>query len=224
MRHRIKGRKLSRKAPHRKATMRSLAMALINSIHEGKNRGKIITTVAKAKELRGFIEPLITRAKSDTHHNRKQVFSKLQDKTSTSILFDEIGPKAKDRPGGYTRVLKLGFRQGDGAEMAMIELVDYNDVKPEGSGGKRKRTRRAGKSNTPTSAAPDQKQEEQVADTADTEVKDETTETAGVDTQAVEEESAGDAESRDVSDEIVDEAVESEQPESEEDENTESKK
>jgi len=203
--------------------MRALATALINSIHEGNNRGKIITTVAKAKELRGFIEPLITRAKSDTHHNRRQVFSKLQDNKSTSLLFDEIGPKAKDRPGGYTRVLKLGFRQGDGAEMAMIELVDYNDVKPEGSGGKRKRTRRAGKSNVPTSAESKQKQEEQAGDTVDSEV--EAADAAEVKAEAAEEEKGaddgGDAESEDVADEITDEASESDQPE---DENTESKK
>lgn len=230
MRHRIKGRKLSRTAPHRKATLRALAMALIKSIHEVKNRGKIITTVAKAKELRGFIEPLITRAKSDTHHNRSQVFSKLQDKKTTSLLFDEIGPKAKDRPGGYTRVLKLGFRQGDGAEMAIIELVDYNDVKPEGSAGKRKRTRRAGKSNIPTSAEPKQKQEEQTADTADPEVKDETADAAEVKAEVAEkekekvEDDGGDAESEDVADEITDETSESEQPESEEDENTNGKK
>jgi len=233
MRHRIKGRKLSRKAPHRKATMRALAMALINSIHEGKNRGKIITTVAKAKELRGFIEPLITRAKSDTHHNRRQVFSKLQDKKTTSLLFDEIGPKAKDRPGGYTRVLKLGFRQGDSAEMAMIELVDYNDVKPEGSGDKRKRTRRAGKSNSPTSTAPAQKQDEQISDSADTsadteDVKDEAAQTAEASSETAEETSpaddGGDTESEDVSEKIVDETAETEQAESEEDEDTDSKR
>jgi len=229
MRHRIKGRKLSRKAPHRKATLRALATALIKSINEGNNRGKIITTVAKAKELRGFVEPLITRAKSDTHHNRRQVFSKLQDKNSTSLLFDEIGPKAKDRPGGYTRVLKLGFRQGDGAEMAMIELVDYNDVKPEGSSSNRKRTRRAGKSNSPTSAAPAQKQDEQISDSADAkDIKDEAAQTAEANTETAEQTSPaddeGDVGSEEVSEEIVDETAETDQAESEEDKDTDSKK
>lgn len=149
MRHGIKGRKLSRTSAHRKSTMQSLAMALIRE-------HRIVTTVAKAKELRGFVEPLITRAKEDTHHNRRQVFSSLQNKDAVNTLFAEIGPKCKDRPGGYTRVIKAGFRKGDGAELAVIELVDYNDIKPEGaSSTKKKRTRRAGKSNTPTTSAPE---------------------------------------------------------------------
>jgi len=141
MRHRVKGRKLSRTSSHRKATMRALATALIKE-------HRIVTTIAKAKELRHFVEPLITRAKVDNHHNRTQVFSSLQDKYVVTALFDEVGPKSKDRPGGYTRIVKIGFRQGDGAEMAVIELVDYNDVQPEGKGTKKKRTRRAGKSST----------------------------------------------------------------------------
>lgn len=149
MRHGIKGRKLSRTAAHRKTTMQSLAMALIRE-------HRIVTTVAKAKELRGYIEPLITRAKEDTHHNRRQVFSSLQNNDAVTTLFTEVGPKSKDRPGGYTRVIKAGHRKGDGAEMAVIELVDYNDIKPEGSSSAstgKKKTRRAGKSNTPTTAA-----------------------------------------------------------------------
>jgi large subunit ribosomal protein L17 len=148
MRHGVKGRKLSRTAAHRKTTMQSLAMALIRE-------HRIKTTLAKAKELRGFVEPLITRAKEDTHHNRRQVFSSLQNKDAVTALFTEVGPKSKDRPGGYTRVIKAGFRKGDGAEMAIVELVDYNDIKPEGSASEstgKKRTRRAGKTNTPTSA------------------------------------------------------------------------
>jgi large subunit ribosomal protein L17 len=145
MRHRVKGRKLSRTSAHRKATMRALSMALIKE-------HRITTTVAKAKELRGFVEPLITRAKVDSHHNRKQVFSSLQNKDAVTQLFTEIGPKVGDRPGGYTRVIKAGYRQGDAAEMAIIELVDFNDIVPEGGKAtKKKRTRRAGKSNTPTS-------------------------------------------------------------------------
>lgn len=154
MRHRIKGRKLSRTAAHRKATMRALSMALIRE-------HRISTTVAKAKELRGFIEPLITRAKEDSHHNRKQVFSSLQNKDAVTQLFTEIGPKVGDRPGGYTRVIKTGYRQGDAAEMAIIELVDFNDIAPEGGKTtKKKRTRRAGKSNTPTSTTSEESKSE----------------------------------------------------------------
>lgn len=149
MRHKVKGRKLSRTSAHRKATMRALTVALVTS--KDKTRvnytNKIVTTVAKAKELRRFIEPLITRSKEDTLLNRRMVFAALQHKDAVKRLFDEIGPQAKDRPGGYTRVIKIGFRQGDGADMALIELVDFNDVKPEGGKTtKKKRTRRAGKS------------------------------------------------------------------------------
>ncbi len=140
MRHRVKGRKLSRTSAHRKATMRSLTMALVRE-------HRIVTTVAKAKELRRFVEPLITRSKEDNLLNRRMVFSSLQNKETVKKLFEEIGPQSKDRPGGYTRVIKIGFRQGDGADMAVIELVDYNDIKPEGGKTtKKKRTRRAGKS------------------------------------------------------------------------------
>lgn len=149
MRHLKKGRKLGRTPSHRKATLAALSVALIKE-------HRIVTTVPKAKELRTFVEPLITRAKEDTSHNRRQVFSKLKDKQAISHLFDEVAPKAMDRPGGYTRVVKLGYRSGDNAQMAVIELVDYNDIKPEDS-KKQKRTRRAGKSKKTTSASEDQK-------------------------------------------------------------------
>ncbi len=145
MRHKVKGRKLSRTAAHRKATMRALTMALVRE-------HRITTTVAKAKELRRFVEPLITRAKEDSHHNRKEVFSSVQNKETVKLLFGEVGPKVGERPGGYTRVIKTGFRQGDGAEMAVIELVDFNDIAPEGKTTKKKRTRRAGKSSAPTTS------------------------------------------------------------------------
>jgi large subunit ribosomal protein L17 len=182
MRHRVKGRKLSRTAAHRKATMRALSMALIRE-------HRISTTVAKAKELRGFIEPLITRAKEDSHHNRKQVFSSLQNKDAVTKLFTEIGPKVGDRPGGYTRVIKTGYRQGDAAEMAIIELVDFNDVAPEGGKTtKKKRTRRAGKSNTPTSAVAEEAKSE-VAEEEKQEVvaEAEVEETSEKETEATEE-------------------------------------
>ncbi|HKK45201.1 MAG TPA: 50S ribosomal protein L17 [Balneolaceae bacterium] len=144
MRHLVKGRKLGRTPSHRKATLAALSVALIKE-------HRIVTTVPKAKELRTFVEPLITKAKEDTTHNRRQVFSKLNDKEAVKHLFDEVAPKAMDRPGGYTRVIKLGYRSGDGAHTAVIELVDYNDIKPEDS-QKKKRTRRSGKSNKTTSS------------------------------------------------------------------------
>lgn len=149
MRHKVKGRKLSRTSAHRKATMSALAVALVTSRDKTRVNytNKIVTTVAKAKELRRFIEPLITKSKEDTLSNRRMVFAALQHKHAVKRLFDEVGPQAKDRPGGYTRVIKIGFRQGDGADMALIELVDFNDVKQEGAKtSNKKRTRRAGKS------------------------------------------------------------------------------
>lgn len=154
MRHQIRGRKLKRDAAHRKALLRSLSISLI----ENK---KLVTTVAKAKELRRFVEPLITRSKEDSMHNRRTVFSALRHNKATSVLFDEIGPKAKERPGGYTRVIKLGIRKGDGAETALIELVDYNDVKPEGAKSKKKRTRRSGSKKKASADSP-KKQEAKV--------------------------------------------------------------
>ncbi len=139
MRHRVKGKNLSRTAAHRRATFRALTKALVKE-------HRIVTTVTKAKELRRFVEPLITRAKEDNHNNRKQVFAALQDKETVKQLFAEVGPAAGDRPGGYTRVIKIGHRQGDGAEMAVIELVDFNDIQPDGKETKKKKTRRAGRS------------------------------------------------------------------------------
>lgn len=128
MRHRKKGRKLSRKSPHRKKTLMALSTALI----ENK---RIVTTVSKAKELRPYVEPVITRAKEDTQHNRRQAFRYLQDKEAVTELFEDVSEKVNGRPGGYTRIIRLGRRKGDGAEMAMVELVDYNDVPPQDGGG-----------------------------------------------------------------------------------------
>lgn len=148
MRHLKKGRRLGRTASHRKATMRALSSALI--INQ-----RIVTTLAKAKELRSYIEPVITKAKAGTDHARRQVFARLQDNEATSELFDIIVPAVGDRPGGYTRVLKMGKRKGDGAEMALVELVDFNDVKPEGGSSGRKKTRRAGRKKKTTPANPE---------------------------------------------------------------------
>jgi large subunit ribosomal protein L17 len=135
MRHRKKGKKLGRTSSHRRQTLQALSTALI----ENK---QITTTVAKAKALRPFVEPLITRSKEDTEHNRRQVFRYLQNKNAVRELFDEVGDKVDGRPGGYTRIIKLGTRSGDGAELALVELVDYNDVKPAGSSSGGSKTRR----------------------------------------------------------------------------------
>jgi large subunit ribosomal protein L17 len=120
MRHNKKFNHLGRKSAHRKALLSNLACSLF--LHK-----RITTTVAKAKALKMYAEPLITKAKDDSTNNRRVVFSYLKSKTAVSELFREISPKIADRPGGYTRILKLGNRQGDDAEMCIIELVDYNE-------------------------------------------------------------------------------------------------
>ncbi len=180
MRHQKKRHKLGRTTAHRKRTLQALSSALIE--HK-----RITTTEAKAKALRPFVEPLITRAKDDTSHNRRQVFRKLQDKHAVSELFTEVAVEVGSRPGGYTRVIKLGRRPGDGAEMAMIELVDYNDVQPETGGGRRKRTRRGGgkgrrrkKNNAPQT-------QEQAPEATTTETSSQQPKTEGIETETVEE-------------------------------------
>jgi large subunit ribosomal protein L17 len=150
MRHQKKGFKLGRTSSHRKATLQALSNALIR--HK-----RITTTITKAKALRMFVEPIINRAKEDSTLNRRQAFRYLQDKESIKTLFGDIAGKIGDRPGGYTRIVKLGQRAGDSTEMAIIELVDFNDVRPDGSSsGSAKKTRRAGrrKKSTDTAAAP----------------------------------------------------------------------
>ena len=117
MRHRNIGRQLSRNSSHRKATLQSLTNSLLR--HE-----IIRTTVPKAKELRRVAEPLITLSANDSVHKRRMAFSKLRDRDMVSKLFDELGPRYKERPGGYTRILKCGYRPGDNAPMAIVELVD----------------------------------------------------------------------------------------------------
>jgi large subunit ribosomal protein L17 len=134
MRHQKKGHKMGRSAPHRKRTLQAMSRALID-------KKRIQTTVPKAKALRPFVEPLITRAKEDTTHNRRQAFRHLQDKAAVRELFDEVAVEVGDRPGGYTRIIKLGRRTGDGAERAMVELVDYGGGQPK-TGSDRRRTRR----------------------------------------------------------------------------------
>lgn len=152
MRHGKKVNHLGRKAAHRKALLRNLAIALIE--HK-----RINTTLAKAKALRKFVEPLVTKSKTDSMHSRRVVFSYLQNKEAIKELFSVVGPKVGERPGGYVRVIKTGFRKGDGAEMAMIELVDFNEVytvdsgESKGGGRRRRRRRRGGKGGGTAAAA-----------------------------------------------------------------------
>ena len=141
MRHGKRFNHLGRKAPHRKAMLSNMASSLILN-------KRISTTVAKAKALRQYVEPLLTKAKNDTTHSRRTVFSYLNNKESVKTLFDEVANKIADRPGGYTRILKTGNRLGDNADMCIIELVDYNelllgDAKP--AKAKTRRSRRGGK-------------------------------------------------------------------------------
>jgi len=140
MRHGVKLNRLSRKSAHREALLSNLAIELIK--HK-----RITTTLAKAKALRVYVEPLLTRAKTDSTHNRRTVFSYLQEKESIKELFGVISEKIANRPGGYTRIIKLGKRVGDNAETALIELVDFNEIyggKVEKDATPAKKTRRAG--------------------------------------------------------------------------------
>jgi large subunit ribosomal protein L17 len=140
MRHGDKIKNLSRTASHRKALLTNLAIELIQ--HK-----RIVTTLTKAKALRTWIEPLITKSKDNSTHSRRVVFSYLQNKEAVTELFSTVAEKIASRPGGYTRILKLGIRVGDNAEKAMIELVDFNEIYGKGKGeaaAPAKKTRRAG--------------------------------------------------------------------------------
>ena len=146
MRHNKALNHLGRKSGHRKALMSNLASSLI--LHK-----RITTTVAKAKALRSYVEPLITKSKEDTTHSRRVVFSYLKDKKAVSELFRTVAPKIADRPGGYTRVLHIGFRAGDAAEMALIELVDFNEAALATTKPAAKKTTRRSSKKTETAPA-----------------------------------------------------------------------
>ena len=135
MRHGKKFNHLGRTASHRKAMLSNMAASLIQHT-------RINTTLAKAKELKKYVEPLVTRSKSDSTHNRRMVFSYLQSKEAVTELFREVSVKVGDRPGGYTRIIKTGHRLGDNAEMAMIELVDFNEIYSNAKKEVKKSTRR----------------------------------------------------------------------------------
>jgi large subunit ribosomal protein L17 len=150
MRHGDKINNLGRTASHRKAMLSNMACSLIK--HK-----KVTTTVAKAKALRVYVEPLITKAKSDSTHNRRTVFSYLRDKEAIKELFGVIAEKVAERPGGYTRILKLGNRMGDNADMAFIELVDFNEFLPAKTASTKKKSTRRGRSKVKSDASDDTK-------------------------------------------------------------------
>jgi large subunit ribosomal protein L17 len=162
MRHGDKVKNLGRKKAHRDALLSNLACQLIE--HK-----RIITTVTKAKALRVYVEPLITKGKSNTTHQRRVVFSYLQDKEAVTELFGNVAEKVAGRPGGYTRIIKLGARPGDNAEKAMIELVDFNEVYGKGKGEAKtaaKKTRRSGAAKKKADAVADKTEETPAADKA----------------------------------------------------------
>ena len=169
MRHGKKVNHLGRKTAHRKAMLANMACSLIE--HK-----RINTTVAKAKALKQFVEPLVTKSKEDTTHNRRIVFSKLRNKYAVTELFRDVAPKVGDRPGGYTRIIELGNRLGDNADMAMIELVDYNEhmLSTKETKKKSRRSRRGGGATKTTEAAAEKTVEAKVEEV--TEAKEEAAE------------------------------------------------
>jgi large subunit ribosomal protein L17 len=146
MRHGKKINHLGRKTAHRKAMLANMACSLIE--HK-----RINTTIAKAKALKQFVEPMITKSKEDTPHNRRIVMARLRQKDAVTELFRDVAPKIGDRPGGYTRIIRLGNRLGDNADMAMIELVDYNEIYNAGKKAK-KTTRRSRRGSSKPATAP----------------------------------------------------------------------
>ncbi len=147
MRHGNKVNNLGRKSAHRKAMLSNMASSLI--LHK-----RISTTVAKAKALRGYVEPLLTKSKTDTTHSRRIVFSYLQNKEIVTELFRDVAPKIADRTGGYTRIIRTGYRLGDNAEMCIIELVDFNEIYTNEKAKKTtRRSRRGGKAGSEETVA-----------------------------------------------------------------------
>lgn len=160
MRHGKKFNHLGRTTSHRKAMLANMASSLIK--HK-----RISTTLAKAKALRVYVEPLITKSKNDTTHSRRIVFSYLQDKDSVTELFRDVATKVANRPGGYTRIIKLNNRLGDNAEMALIELVDYNEVYGKDAAAAEKKTTRRSRSKAKKADAPATEAKEEKAPKAE---------------------------------------------------------
>lgn len=197
MRHGKKIAHLGRTASHRKAMMANMASSLIE--HK-----RINTTVAKAKALKKFVEPLITKAKSDTTHNRRVVFSALRNKYAVSELFRDIAEKVADRPGGYTRIIKVGSRLGDNASMALIELVDFNDTYVTEKPTKKRSRRRGGKKKAETApAASEADIAEDVVEEVNEEVAAPETEEVAVEETPIQEESEEETKSADPATEEV---------------------
>lgn len=169
MRHGKKFNHLGRQAPHRKAMLSNMASSLI--LHK-----RITTTVAKAKALKKFVEPLITRAKDDSTHSRRMAFSYLQNKESVTTLFGEVADKVASRPGGYTRILKTGYRLGDNADMCIMELVDFNELMLKEAAPAKPKTRRSRRGKSTGEAANKVEATETEAIVEDAVVVEETTE------------------------------------------------
>lgn len=175
MRHRKKVNHLGRQAGHRKALLANMASSLLIS-----EKKRIITTLAKAKALRKYIEPVITKSKTNTTHSRRTAFRYLRNKEAAAVLFGEVAEAVANRPGGYTRILKLGPRKGDNAEMALIELVDFNELLKDAPKKKTSRRRRGGKKSTAPkkAAAPAKEVEEVVEDVVEEKVEETAVEAA----------------------------------------------
>ena len=206
MRHNKKFNHLGRKSAHRKAMLSNMASSLI--IHK-----RITTTIAKAKALRMYVEPLITKAKSDTTHSRRVVFSYLQDKEAVSELFREIATKIADRPGGYTRILRTGNRLGDNAEMCIMELVDYNEAmlaaKEEAAKPKKRRSRRGGAKKDETPVAETKKPAVKAKQTEEVKVVEDVApvEEVAAETEVVAEETNEEVKAEETAEEPKDEAA-----------------
>lgn len=170
MRHGNKINSLSRKSAHRKAMLSNMACSLVE--HK-----RINTTLAKAKALRGFVEPILTKSKTDSTHSRRMVFKKLQNKDAVTTLFREIAPKIANRDGGYTRIIRTGYRLGDNAEMCMIELVDFNELMLNDKPAKKttRRSRRGGGAKA-SDAAVETAEEVKAEDAAEESAADQTAE------------------------------------------------
>ena len=207
MRHGKKVNHLSRTSSHRKAMLANMACSLIE--HK-----RINTTIAKAKALKKFVEPLITKSKSDTTHSRRMVFKSLRSKQGAAELFRDIAPKIVDRPGGYTRIIKLGSRLGDNAEMAMIELVDFNELLLEGAAPKKK-SRRRGKKKAEAAIETAEVVEEVKTEVVE-EVKEETKAEEAVVTEEVKEEVVAEATEEDVEEKAPEAKAEESAPKEEE--------
>lgn len=197
MRHGKKFNHLSRTAPHRKAMLSNMASSLIQ--HK-----RISTTVAKAKALRKYVEPLITKAKDDSTHSRRVVFTYLQNKESITELFGDVAGKVANRPGGYTRIIRTGNRLGDNAEMCIIELVDYNEnlLQDAAPAKKAKRSRRGGKKKAAetTAAVEEVVEDAEVVEEPAAEAVSEEVEASEVETPAAEAKEAPEAKSEDEAD------------------------